>query len=45
MNTYLVCWENRIVEIQFYWEPTQEQIQIAAAQLKPSASSSATYLN
>lgn len=45
MNTYLVCWENRIVEIQFYWEPTQEQIQIAAEQLKPSASSFAPYLN
>ncbi len=26
LNTYLVCWENRIVEIKFYWEPTKEQI-------------------
>lgn len=26
LNTYLVCWENRIVEIKFYWPPTPEQI-------------------
>lgn len=26
LNTYLVCWENRIVEIKFYWQPTEEQI-------------------
>ena len=34
-DTYLVCWEKRIVEIKFYWTPTQEQIQIAAERLKP----------
>lgn len=34
LNTYLVCWENRIVEIKFYWEPTPEQISIAANKLK-----------
>ena len=37
LNTYLVCWENRLVEIKFYWQPTQEQIQIAAEYLRPSA--------
>lgn len=36
LDTYLVCWENRIVEITFYWQPTKDQIQIAAEQLKPS---------
>ena len=34
-DTYLVCWEKRIVEIKFYWTPTQEQIQIAAERLRP----------
>ena len=34
-DTYLVCWEKRIVEIKFYWMPTQEQIQIAAERLRP----------
>lgn len=37
LDTYLVCWENRIVEITFYWQPTQEQIQLAADILRPSA--------
>ena len=35
LNTYLVCWEKRIVEIKFYWTPTREQIQIAAERLRP----------
>ncbi len=30
LDTYLVCWGNRIVEISFSWEPTSEQISIAA---------------
>ena len=30
MDTYLVCWEDRIVEIHFYWTPTAEQIARAA---------------
>lgn len=34
-DTYLVCWEKRIVEIKFYWTPTREQIQIAAERLRP----------
>ena len=36
MNTYLVFWDNRIVEIKFYWEPTAEQIEKAAEILMPS---------
>ena len=34
LNTWLICWDDRIVEIQFYWEPTVEQIKIAAEKLK-----------
>ena len=30
MNTYLLFWDNRIVEIKFYWEPTEDQITTAA---------------
>lgn len=30
INTYLLFWKNRIVELKFYWEPTPEQISIAA---------------
>lgn len=36
LDTYLVCWDNRIVEITFYWQPTQEQIETAAERLGPS---------
>lgn len=32
---YLVCWERRIVAIDFDWEPTVDQIQIAVQALKP----------
>ena len=35
MDTYLVCWEGRIVEIRFYWPPTSEQIRRAAEILAP----------
>ena len=34
LDTYLVCWDNRIVEIKFYWDPTPEQIEIAVDKLK-----------
>ncbi len=34
LNTYLICWEDRIVELKFYWEPKPEQIEIAAEKLK-----------
>ena len=36
MNTYLVFWENRIAEIQFYWKPSAEQIAKAAEVLRQS---------
>ena len=34
LDTYLICWENRIVEIKFYWDPTPEQIEIVVEKLK-----------
>lgn len=34
MNTYLIFWKNRIVEIKFYWEPTPEQIAITTEKLE-----------
>ena len=34
LNTYLICWENRIVEIKFYWQPTPEQIAVVVEKLK-----------
>ena len=36
MNTYLLFWDDRIVEIKFYWEPTTEQMVKAAEVLKQS---------
>ena len=35
LDEYLVCWDTRLVEITFYWTPTQEQIETAAAILHP----------
>lgn len=34
LNTYLVFWDNRMVEIKFYWDPTPEQIAAAAGILR-----------
>lgn len=34
LNTYLVCWDNLIVEIRFYWQPTPEQIAVVVDKLK-----------
>lgn len=34
LDTYLVCWDNRIVVIKFYWDPTPEQIAIVVEKLK-----------
>lgn len=31
---YLVCWGNKIVELNFSWEPAGEQIMTAAKKLK-----------
>lgn len=33
VDQYLLCYERRIVEITFDWEPTTEQITIAAKRL------------
>ena len=33
-NYYLLCWPDRMAEIHFYWDPTPEQIAIAAEVLK-----------
>ena len=33
LNTYLIFWGNRVVEIKFYWEPTPEQIAITVEKL------------
>ena len=37
LDTYLVCWKNRIVEIKFYWQPTQDQIRTVAETLRPGS--------
>ena len=34
LDTYLVFWETRIVEITFYWQPTSEQLRAAAEILR-----------
>lgn len=34
LDTYLICWENRIIEIKFYWQPTPEQIAVVVEKLK-----------
>ena len=34
LDTYLVFWETRIVEITFYWQPTSEQLRTAAEILR-----------
>ena len=33
--TYLLCYENQIVEIRFDWEPSEEQIAIVCQKLNP----------
>lgn len=33
LDTYLICRQNRIVEIKFFWEPTPEQIALMAERL------------
>ena len=35
MNTYLLCYEGRIVEITFDWEPTAEDMAVVSEKLKP----------
>ena len=36
LNTWLVFWKGRAVEVKFYWPPTAEQIAIAAEKLRPT---------
>lgn len=33
LNKYFLCYEDRIVEIDFDWEPTEEQMKIVAEKL------------
>ena len=33
--TYLLCYDGQIVKLQFSWEPTDAQIEIAGQQLAP----------
>lgn len=35
LNWYLLCYEDRIVQIRFDWEPTPEQMAIVAEKLNP----------
>lgn len=35
MDWYLLCYEDRIVEIRFDWEPTEEQMAIVGQKLNP----------
>lgn len=35
LDTYLLLWGDRIVELKFYWSPTPEQIEIAVQKLMP----------
>lgn len=34
-NYFLFCWENRLAEVHFYWDPTPEQLAAAADRLAP----------
>ena len=34
-NKYLLCYDDLIVEINFDWEPTQEQMKIVGEKLNP----------
>ena len=34
LDSYLVCWGEKIVEITFYWEANAGQIEIAAEKLR-----------
>ena len=35
LDTYLICWPDRIIEIHFSWTPTPEQIAIVCDKLRP----------
>ena len=34
LDSYIVCWGNRIVEVKFFWDATEDEIRTAAAILK-----------
>lgn len=34
LDTYLVCWSNRIAEVKFFWEAAEDEIRTAAEILK-----------
>ena len=34
LDSYIVCWGNRIVEVKFFWDATENEIRTAAAILK-----------
>ena len=35
LNRYLICYEERIVDIRFDWEPTAEDMAIVSQKLNP----------
>ncbi len=35
LDEYLVCWGNRLVVINFFWNPTPQQLRLAAERLHP----------
>ena len=35
LNSYVLCYEDRIIKIEFDWEPTVEQMKIVAEKLNP----------
>lgn len=35
-NSFIICWENRIADISFSWDPTDEQIAIASRKILES---------
>ena len=35
-NYFLFCWENRLAEVHFYWDPTPQQLAVTADRLAPA---------
>ena len=35
-NYFLFCWENRLAEVHFYWDPTPQQLAVTAERLAPA---------
>ena len=36
LNKYILCYQDRIIEIEFDWTPTNEQMSIVAEKLNPA---------